>query len=233
MVLAEEHLPVAQRVKITYNKISSITPREDADGIHFDEQPRGSLNSNSLVDHNTFDHVAKRAIKIAAPGVVVSNNHIINSYLKDNAYLFPNDSPLPQDMFAGISVYADNVTVKGNLIDGTGSYYAAIEADQGTLHHINIKNNTISNGKQANIKDSNGIRIGRIHDFLIMGNTVSNMQTGVFSPSMLDQNGIIAHNAIQAVDFGVRFSNPEKKLYPGVNVTQNTILARQHNIIVE
>lgn len=179
MVWSEPGKPFARFVNITGNVISHITPREDADGIFFDKPPSESPLSRSVIEGNLIHHAAKRGIKISAPGVTVTRNRITNSFSGDNRYLFPPDDPLPQDMYSAISVYASHVTVSGNSIGGTGSYYAAIEADAGPLHDLVIENNKISGGTAAFRQNTSGIRLGEVRRFRITGNTISQVEKGI------------------------------------------------------
>ncbi|MFF2484034.1 nitrous oxide reductase family maturation protein NosD [Paenibacillus sp. NPDC058071] len=232
MVYAQDDLPYAQRVSILNNRISDISPRDDADGVYFDMPDDPNKLSNSVVKGNTISNVAKRGIKIAAPGVTVSDNRVTNSFLNNNEYLFPGEDAIPQDMFSGISIYANNVTVHGNVIDGIGSYYAGIEADLGDLKNIVIYNNKITNGSNAIIKNTNGIRLGTIENFKVHDNKLSNMQTGIFSPITDTQAGSIKKNNISKVDFGIRFSLYDRFGYKDSNVivADNLITARKMKI---
>ncbi|MNO16704.1 Pectate lyase superfamily protein [compost metagenome] len=232
LVWSEPNQPFAQNVRILKNNFSYITPREDADAIYFDKTPENTPKSNSLIQGNQIHHVGKRGIKIAAPGVTVKSNHITNSYNGNNYYLFPNSNPLPQDMFSAISVYASHVNVTGNLIDGIGSYYAAIEADLGILTNITIEKNSISNGHQANIEDTNGIRLGQIRNFIVTDNSISNMRSGIFSPIDTSQSGSISSNTISNVEYGILFVAPEISYQTSnVEVKNNTITSRQDHIL--
>lgn len=232
LVWNEPNQPFAQNVRIIKNQFSYITPREDADAIYFDKTPDHTDKSNSLISGNRIHHVGKRGIKIAAPGVTVQNNHITNSYNGDNYYLFPTDNPLPQDMFSAISVYASHVHVTGNLIDGIGSYYAAIEADLGILSHIKIEKNRISNGNKANIRDTNGIRLGQIRNFQVSENYISNMRSGILSPIDISQSGSIYSNIISNVDYGILFVAPDISYTASkVIVKNNTITSREDHIL--
>lgn len=230
MIYAEDDLPYAQRVKITNNYISNIKPRDDADGIYFDMPEKDAVSAGSIVHNNTITHVAKRGIKISVQGVTVSNNHITNVYLNNNKYIYPKWDAVPQDMFAGISVYASNVVVKGNIIDGVGSYYAGIEADFEDLRNISIYDNTISNGAQADIKNTNGIRLGSIISFKVHSNKITNMQTGIFSPVTDTQIGSIKTNTIDKIDFGIRFSLYTDYSKSKIVVADNIITARKLKI---
>ena len=208
MVWSEPGQPIARQVQIIGNTISHITPREDADGIFFDKSPSNSDLSNSLIDQNLLQYTAKRGIKIAMPGVTVSNNHIINSYSGNNHYLFPVADPLPQDMYSAISIYADHVTVSGNIIDGIGSYYSAIEADLGPLNHIVITDNSISGDPNAEVSNTSGIRLGKVADFLITGNRIKYVDTGILFQDENDIRAIpessVTNNILIDVGVGIR-----------------------------
>lgn len=232
MVWNEPGQPYAKDVQIIGNTISHISPREDADGIYFDKMSTGSHLSNSLIENNIIHHVGKRGIKIAAAGVNVKNNHVSNSYNGDNPYTFyPIDDPIPQDMFSAISVYAGHVNVSGNIIDGIGSYYSAIEADMGTLTNIVIDNNKISNGIKADISDTNGIRLGDIRNFVVSNNSITNMRSGIFSPINSSQQGSISRNTISNVEFGIHFLAPTLSYKASqVKINDNTIYAHQNKI---
>ncbi|MCM3041076.1 right-handed parallel beta-helix repeat-containing protein [Paenibacillus motobuensis] len=233
LVWSEPEQPFARNVKIINNIFSHITPREDADAIYFDKTPAGTSRSDSLIQGNRIHHVAKRGIKIATPGVTVKDNHITNSYNGDNPYrFFPVQDPIPQDMFAAISVYASHVQVTNNTIDGVGSYYSAIEADMGSLTDIVIENNKISNGANTDLTDTNGIRLGSIRNFKIANNTISNMRSGIFSPISQSQSGIISNNTISNVEYGILFLAPTMSYTESkVQVKDNKIKANQARIL--
>lgn len=182
MVWSEPGQTIARNVRILDNEISYITPREDADAIFFDKPPAASPFSRSVIAGNVIHHAAKRGIKIATPGVVVRGNRIYNSYQGNNRYVTPQKEPLPQDMYAAISIYADKVTVTDNLIDGTGSYYNAIEADVGVnsgyLRGIVITDNIIYSGSSPKpVPNTSGIRLGAVREFRVTGNRISGTES--------------------------------------------------------
>ncbi|WP_334074908.1 MULTISPECIES: right-handed parallel beta-helix repeat-containing protein [Paenibacillus] len=189
MVWNNPGVPPANQVRIAGNRISHITPREDADAIHFDQAAPGAPLSDSVVENNRIAYSAKRGIKIAAPGVLVRNNVITNPYRGNNRYRFPESDRIPQDMYAAISVYASDVTVSNNIIDGAGTFYAAIEADAGTrsLSRIIIENNDIGASSPGAPSEppanGTGIRLGRISGARVTGNRIRGMHTGFFLPS--------------------------------------------------
>lgn len=211
MVFSEPGQLIAKEIQITNNTISYITPREDADAIVFDKAPPNSGLSNSLIDNNLFHHTAKRGIKIAMPGVIISNNRITNSYSGNNSYLFPVVDPLPQDMYSAISVYANNVTVSGNIIDGIGSYYSAIEVDLGPLTHIVISNNSISGDPNEETPGTSGIRLGKVTNFLITGNRIQNVEIGILFQDRNFSNSIsknsVTNNTLSDVGIGIHILN--------------------------
>ncbi|GJM82888.1 hypothetical protein HMSSN139_53840 [Paenibacillus sp. HMSSN-139] len=179
MAWSEPGRTIARRVSITGNLISYISPREDADGIYFDQPPSPSPLSDSVISDNVIHHAAKRGIKISTPGVIVKDNRILNPYSGDNRYLLAPKDPLPQDMYAAISVYAGDVTVSGNIIGGPGSYYAAIEADVGTASGVVIEHNVIESGAGQPFPNTSGIRLGRIGGFRITGNAIGGAETPI------------------------------------------------------
>ncbi|MFD1175585.1 right-handed parallel beta-helix repeat-containing protein [Paenibacillus puldeungensis] len=202
MVWSEPGKNIARFVRIIGNEISHITPREDADGIYFDKPPADAHLSESVIEGNFIHHTAKRGIKISTPGVTVKDNHIVNPYSGNNRYLRPAKDPLPQDMYSAISIYASQVTVSGNTIDGTGSFYAAIEADIGPLNGIVIENNQISGGSSGTVRNTSGIRLGAVHGFTVKENTIRYVQTGIrlsetATAGHLAGTGKIADNQIQ------------------------------------
>ncbi|SMF32284.1 glycosyl hydrolase family 28-related protein [Paenibacillus barengoltzii] len=179
MVWSEPGRTIARRVSITDNLISYITPREDADGIYFDQPPASSPRSDSVVSGNILHHTAKRGIKISAPGVLVKNNRILNPYSGDNHYLATPNDQLPQDMYAAISVYAGDVTVSDNTIGGPGSFYAAIEANIESSGGIVIERNLIESSDGQPFPGSSGIRLDQIGSFRITGNVITGAETPI------------------------------------------------------
>ncbi|MCK8487317.1 right-handed parallel beta-helix repeat-containing protein [Paenibacillus sp. MBLB2552] len=179
MAWSEPGRTIARRVNIKGNLISYISPREDADGIYFDQPPGSSPLSDSVISDNILHHTAKRGIKISAPGVVVKNNRILNPYSRNNRYLAIPKDALPQDMYAAISIYAGDVTVSGNIIGGSGSYYAAIEADVGGAGVVVIEHNVIESNASPPFPNSSGIRLDQIGGFRIIGNAISGAETPI------------------------------------------------------
>ncbi|MNW46776.1 Pectate lyase superfamily protein [compost metagenome] len=210
MVLYEDGEPIAKRIRISANEISHIAPKEDADGIFFDTAPPNSPLSESVIENNAIHHSAKRGIKIAAPGVTIRNNRITNSFSGNNPYLFPATAPIPQDMYSAISVYASHVTLSGNVINGIGSFYSAIEVDSGPLSHITIQGNDISvkagDRTRSNRAKSTGIRLGDISQYQIINNKISNVETAIrLAESSEDTEGKINENQFDNVDIIIQY----------------------------
>lgn len=209
MVLYEEGEPFAKRVRISGNEISHIAPKEDGDGIFFDMAPIDSPQSDSIIEDNMIHHTAKRGIKIAAPGVTIRNNRIINSYFGNNTYLFNIDQPLPQDMYSAISVYASHVTILGNIIDGVGSFYSAIEVDAGTHHNITIEGNRITLSSNRSIK-STAIRLGNVSLYYIFNNNINNVDIGINLTGVTSiDKGQISGNHFNNVEIEVSYPTPK------------------------
>ncbi|MGG1514124.1 right-handed parallel beta-helix repeat-containing protein [Paenibacillus oryzisoli] len=219
---------IAKNVTISNNSISGIYPKDDADGIYFDSS---TTLSNSVISGNTFERVAKRGIKISTPGITVSNNHIINSFLNNNQYVASN--PVPGiDMYAGISVYANDVVVSGNNIDGVGSFYGGIEVSAETMvDRIKITNNTVAMGAGSNQSGTSGMRIGDIANFEISNNKIVRGSNGIWTWQGV-QNGTITGNDISEVDYGIQFSTyVTGKPFSNVKESNNKIQARKAAIV--
>jgi hypothetical protein len=219
---------IAKNVTISNNTITDIYPKDDGDGIYFDS---GTVSTNSNVNGNTFERCAKRGIKISSPGVNISKNHVINSFLGNNQYL--SDDPVPGiDMYAGISVYANDVTVDGNTIDGIGSFYGGIEVSaQLTVERIKILNNTVIMGPNANLSGTSGIRIGDIVNFEIRGNKIVRANNGIWIWQSA-VNGIITNNDISLVDYGIQLGTyVTGKPFSNVKESNNTIQAYKAAVI--
>jgi hypothetical protein len=219
---------IAKNVTISNNRITDIYPKDDGDGIYFDS---GTVSTNSNVTGNTLERCAKRGIKIASPGVNIINNHVINSFLGNNQYVSSN--PVPGiDMYAGISVYANDVTVDGNTIDGVGSFYGGIEVSaELTVQRIKILNNTIMMGSNANLSGTSGMRIGDIANFEIRGNKIVRASSGIWTWQGA-VNGIVSNNNISQVDYGIQFGTyVTGKPFSNVKESNNTIQANKAAII--
>ncbi|MDR6553889.1 hypothetical protein [Paenibacillus qinlingensis] len=219
---------IAKNITISNNTISDISPKDDGDGIYFDSS---TVLSNSVISGNTFERVGKRGIKIATPGITVSNNHVINSFLNNNQYVASN--PVPgMDMYAGISIYANDVIVSGNNIDGVGSFYGGIEVSAELLvDRIKILNNTITMGASSNQSGTSGMRIGDVANFEISGNKIIRGSNGIWTWQGA-VNGTITGNDISEVDYGIQFGTyVTGKPFSNVKESNNKIQARKAAII--
>ncbi|MGG1514123.1 stalk domain-containing protein [Paenibacillus oryzisoli] len=193
------HEKAAMHVSIINNFIHDIGPADDGDGIFY-EDPNLSRDvkedTNSKISNNRFENCAKRAIKINAQGVQIIGNQIINNYLNNNYYKGKDEGSLAPDMYAGISIYADNTMISDNILQGVGSYYAGIEiAAERMVSHVIINNNKIKMGATSNQKGTTGIRIGYVDYFTISNNELENGGTGIWTWQSAS-NGIIKGNKI-------------------------------------
>ncbi|WP_433944537.1 glycosyl hydrolase family 28-related protein [Paenibacillus sp. SN-8-1] len=189
----------ARQVVITNSHIHHIGPADDADGIYYEDpamDENNGQNTDSLISGNLLEYCAKRGIKIYAQGVKVSDNHIVNSYLNNNYYQGVNKGKLAPDMFSAVSVYGSNNIVHSNVIDGIGSFYAAIEVSaMETVRNTVISNNKIVMGSNSRIKGTTAIRLGNIYNFTIKNNTIENGERGIWTWQNADF-GVIKDNTI-------------------------------------
>ncbi|MNI31269.1 Pectate lyase superfamily protein [compost metagenome] len=212
---------IAQHANVTSNTITNISPKDDGDGIFFDSGTNPSVNS--VIAWNTIQQVGKRGIKVASPGVTVNGNHITNSYSGNNT-LIGDDPAEGYDMYSAISVYANDVTVINNTIDGIGSFYATIEAQGFNGEYVNnlsISNNYIYSETQS----GSAIRLDDASNFSIQNNIIDNANKGVFTygngrTGLIDRNTIT--NAIVGLALETYISN---KYLDHVTVTNNNISA--------
>lgn len=168
------------QVVVENSTIDGIGPKDDGDGICV-QLFKTKVDVQIL--NNTFLHNQKRAIKIQSPGAVIRGNKIDNSYNGNNFYQYSPD-PKWYDMWSAISVYADDVTVENNQINGIGNYGAAVDIAGG--NNVLIKGNSIENGIHSNYKKGNLIVVSKdfqnninFHDITITGNVVKNGNDGI------------------------------------------------------
>jgi hypothetical protein len=193
------HEKAAKNVSITNNFIHDIGPADDGDGIFYDDPSLdrdAAEDTNSIIADNRFVNCAKRAIKINAQGIRITGNQIMNNYLNNNYYQGKDKGTLAPDMYAGISVYADNNTVSNNSLEGTGSYYAAIEVTAGRrVNNIIVSNNKVKMGAKSNLGGKTAIRVGNVDNFTITLNELENGETGIWIWQSAS-NGVIKENKI-------------------------------------
>jgi hypothetical protein len=193
------HEKAAKNVSITNNYIHDIGPADDGDGIFYDDPSvdRGAAeDTNSIIADNRFANCAKRAIKINAQGIRITGNQIMNNYLNNNYYQGKDKGTLAPDMYAGISVYADNNIVSNNIIEGFGSYYAAIEVTaERMVNNIIVSNNKVKMGAKSNLGGKTAIRIGNVDNFTITLNELENGEIGIWTWQSAS-NGVIKENKI-------------------------------------
>lgn len=225
----------AQDVTISDSYIHHIGPADDGDGLYVEDpamdQGEGT-DTNVQIVNNRFNYCAKRAIKIYADGVSVADNHIQNSYLNNNYYQGVNKGQLAPDMYSAISVYGSNNTVSGNVIEGKGSFYGAIEVSAGeVVRKISVKNNKIVMGSSSNIQGTTSIRLGNIADFTIANNNLRHGERGIWTWQNA-QNGVIASNTIVmkqggGIDLTTYLSG---YVVENVQVLNNKIMAKHYDI---
>ena len=220
----------AKQLSITNSHIHHIGPADDGDGIYY-EDPNLDNNygqdTNSVIANNLFDNCAKRAIKIYAQGITVTGNHIVNSFLKNNYYQGTEQGKLAPDMFSAISVYGNNNIIEGNVIDGLGSFYAAIEVSASkTVNNIVIRNNSITMGQDSAVKGSTGIRLGNITNFTVSSNKIVNGERGIWTWQNAEQgeisNNMITMSSGGGIDLSTYLSNFVQK---NITCKNNTIQA--------
>ncbi|AZN42929.1 NosD domain-containing protein [Paenibacillus albus] len=219
---------VAKHVTISNNYVHDITPKDDGDGIWFDNSAVES--TGSIIIGNKTERTAKRGIKVQSAGVTIKNNTIINSYLNNNTYVASN--PVSQDMYSGISVYADNLTIQGNIIQGVGSFYCGIEiGSDTTLKNIVISGNSVSMGPTANVSGATGVRIGNINGFQVTSNTIKTADSGVWTWQSA-ANGTLTGNTISDVNYGINFSTYlTGQTFTNVTQGGNTITAKKQAVV--
>ncbi|GAC1629702.1 MAG: hypothetical protein NVS4B2_12200 [Chloroflexota bacterium] len=195
---------IATNVTIQNSAVSNVGPKDDGDCLV-------AQDSNSpaamTITHNYFTYCHKRAIKVQVPGVTISNNTIDNSFLDDN-YTDPQYSyalgAFAFDMFAAISAYNSNITVTGNSIGGTGSFYNGI--DVGTcsaLSTLVVTNNSVHMGAESRTHGASLIRLsGPLDTVTVTGNTLDNAYAGILQvPSGSVTAATISGNTVTNVTY--------------------------------
>ncbi|MBP2001957.1 hypothetical protein J2Z69_003013 [Paenibacillus shirakamiensis] len=200
---------VAQQVSITNSYIHQVGPADDGDGIYYEDPAmdmQNGVNVNSVISGNLLENCAKRAMKIYAQGIKINGNHIINSYLNNNIYQGTQKGTLAPDMYSAISIYGSNNIVFNNVIDGPGSFYAAIEVTAvDTVNNTIISNNKITMGSKSNTQGTTAIRLGNIHNFTIKNNVLMNGERGIWAWQDTDF-GVIKDNQITMKKGGIDLS---------------------------
>lgn len=175
----------SKHIKISNSTFTKIGPKDDGDGIVIQgfEEP-----VHAQILNNTFHYNYKRAIKIQSPGVLIKENKIYNGF-DENNYYTTYSSNRKYDMWAAISVYADNTTIENNKISGVGNFGRII--DIANASHIKIVGNHLENGIKGNYKQSsivaitNNISNHLLKDFTISDNTFVNGKFGIYSNSQI------------------------------------------------
>ncbi|MGG1514143.1 glycosyl hydrolase family 28-related protein [Paenibacillus oryzisoli] len=192
-------------LSIQNTTIHDIGPADDGDGIYYEDPLLNKniiQNTNSTIKNNTFYNCAKRAIKLYANGIEVTGNHILNNYLNNNYYQGKDKGKLAPDMYAGISVYGNNIKVANNVLEGRGSFYSGIEITSSqTVRNIEVSANTITMGTQSKKIGTTSIRVGNIEDFSISSNILENGERGIWNWQNATR-GTITENIIHMPDGG-------------------------------
>jgi hypothetical protein len=229
------HEKAAKNVSITNNYIHDIGPADDGDGIYYADpsiERSAGEDTNSIIANNIFENCAKRAIKIYAQGIQITGNKIINNYLNNNYYQGKAKGTIAPDMYAGISIYADNNIVSNNILEGTGSYYAAIEITaELTVNNIIVSNNKVIMGANSDLGGKTAIRIGNVDNFTITFNELENGETAIWTWQSAS-NGVINENKINMpVGGGIKLGSYLPDTYKkDIQVTNNTINARDYEV---
>jgi hypothetical protein len=222
---------------IINSNIHDIGPADDGDGIYYEDPYLDKNiihNTNSTIANNTFYNCAKRAIKLYANGISVTGNYIVNDYLNNNYYQGKDKGKLAPDMYAGISVYGNNIKIAKNILAGKGSYYAAIEVTSSKMvKNIEVSENKITMGAQSNKKGTTSIRMGDIEDFTIASNVLENGERGIWSWQNATR-GTITENIVNMPDGGGIDLSTYLANYNQINIrcTNNMITAKDFNIRV-
>lgn len=218
---------VGTNISIMNSHIHHIGPADDGDGIYYEDPNLGDYqgeDTNSLIANNVFDNNAKRAIKLYAQGITVRDNRIVNSYLKNNYYAGSDKGKQAPDMYAGISVYGSNNSIKNNTIGGVGSYYAAIEVSSWqTVTNVKIEGNQIAMGAKSSTVGTTAIRLGNTKDFSITNNQIKNAEKGIWTWQDAEKGSIVG-NVIQATLGGIDLTTYVE------NCTQKNIVLRDNTI---
>jgi hypothetical protein len=227
---------VAKRVTIQGSYIHHVGPADDGDGIYVEDpgmdRDQGEP-SGSFITGNQMDHVAKRGIKVYAEGITIQGNHITNSYLNNNRYQGgTSKGQLAPDMFSAISLYGSSNKAAGNIIDGIGSYYAAIEVGAGkTVRDIEITGNQITMGPSSTIKGTTSIRLGNLSGFNVSSNNLTHGERGIWTWQNAADGVINSNVIVMKQGGGIDLST----YLPGyvqqnIQVTNNRITATQFQI---
>ncbi|MDR6553868.1 glycosyl hydrolase family 28-related protein [Paenibacillus qinlingensis] len=223
-------------LSIQNSKIHDIGPADDGDGIYYEDPLLDKniiQNTNSSITNNTFYNCAKRAIKLYANGITVSGNHITNDYLNNNYYQGKDKGKLAPDMYAGISVYGNNIKISDNIIQGRGSFYSGIEiTSSNTVKNVDVSKNTIKMGAESNKKGTTSIRVGDIEDFSITSNIIENGERGIWNWQNATR-GTITGNTIHmpeggGIDLTTYLPNYSQN---NIHCLNNIITAKNFNIL--
>nr|WP_269448641.1 glycosyl hydrolase family 28-related protein [Metabacillus kandeliae] len=192
--------PESENISVTNSSFKKIGPKDDGDGIVV----QGFKNKMNLqILNNSFAYTYKRAIKIQSPGVLIKGNKIYNNFLENNFYATYKEKN-NYDMWAAISIYANNVTVEKNTISGEGNYQRVI--DVANASHIKILNNFIKNGEKGNYQQSDIVAItnskkDHIQDFTVSNNVFVNGRYGVYAKTSIPELIVKNNKQVNVQDY--------------------------------
>ncbi|PLT35738.1 glycosyl hydrolase family 28-related protein [Bacillus sp. V5-8f] len=185
-----------ENIVIQNSVFDGIGPKDDGDGINVQSFKQ---KVTITIQNNRFENNHKRALKIQDPGAIIKGNTIINSFNGNNHYDTYN-IPDNYDMYAAISVYANDVIVEDNDITGIGSFSAAIDID--SAQNVTINNNRIENGIDSRYNLNPLIRINTVYNrtkaisgLTITNNTLKNGSNGIYFSSPV-RNVTVSNNTL-------------------------------------
>lgn len=186
---------IATDVRIRDSFLAHVAPKDDGDCLVIQD---AATPASLTVQDTTFDACSKRAIKIQVPGATIADNTIINPFNAGN----PNPSyasTLPQDMYAGISVYASHVTIEDNHIGGTGTFFNGIELGAcAGISDVVVRDNQIQMGSL--VAGTSLIRVMGAGDHLtIEGNSGSTAVNGIEAGLSGLSNTVMRDNTFEGV----------------------------------
>ncbi|NBD24199.1 glycosyl hydrolase family 28-related protein [Paenibacillus glycinis] len=226
---------VAKQVTIKDSYIHDVGPADNGDCIYYEDLNRATgqaAETGSQIVNNRFYQCAKRAINLLANGITVQENDIQNSYTGNNYYVGKNAGKAAPDMYAGISIHADNVTIQDNSLVGEGSYYAGIEiGSYDKVKNATVVGNKIVMGKKSDLTDKTAIRIGNADTYKVDSNQLENGAKGIWT-WLSTKNGSISNNyIIMPAGGGIELSTYLKDHHQtNVNCSNNQIKAYSYAV---
>jgi uncharacterized protein YjdB len=213
------HLDTCTHMTVDHCNISEIRSLEDGDGIQFlDDSSTIDTNAYNVISNCTFLNCDKRFIKLQQSGVTISGNQLISN----------NSAEMSA---AIISVYASNISIENNILNGNTDVPIAIGSQiVDIINNVSIKNNNISyqqsNWQGTIVLESSSL----VENVIIDGNTL-NGYTPVQDDGVLirtyAKNIQITNNTMNNAVYGVHFKKIDSDVtyIPGTSVLQNIVIA--------